>query len=158
MKIKKVTHIIGSSWYVTFLPDFQWQFFFYWFFDCSFFGLCPLSRWKFPLFFEKCTIFYYNFEVVFFLFSPLYYGPYFHWKQTMILGFILSKKTPKNEDFLAYIIVYFGDKNRILWSKIHYNIPDWYWVFGLYYSVFWGQKSRIFCLKTHCNIGQICWF
>ena len=68
-----------------------------------------------------------------------------------------AKYHQKTRIYLAYIIVYFGDKNRIFWSKIHYNIRQNYWFFGVYYSGFWGQKLD-FCLKTHYNIGQICWF
>ena len=52
----------------------------------------------------------------FFLFSTLYYGPYFHCKHILILVDILSKKTQKNDFFGLYYIV-FWEQNRIYDKK-----------------------------------------
>ena len=114
LKMNKGTHNICTGWHVTFLPHFRWQFFFS---LVLFLASADFVNENLPFFSRKNWS---NSSVIlrsyFFLFSTLYYGPYFHCKHILILVDILSKKTPKNDFFGLYYIV-FWEQNRIYDKK-----------------------------------------
>ena len=115
LKMNKGTHNICTGWHVTFLPHFQWQFFFFWL--VLFLAIADFVNKNFPFFFRQNWSYSSVILRSCFFFFHHYTMGHISLKTYDDFSWYFEQKNTKKRRFFGLYYIVFWEQNRIYDKK-----------------------------------------